>query len=331
MKRSVRILSLCMTAGILLLGTRLAIAAEGGMIKTLEQGIPHSAFFGVTFNEGVGYAVGAGAALYRSDDAGQTWKSIEHKGATMALLAVDSRGSNVIAVGQAGEVMYLNPQGEWSKGDAGTGSRLFSVSVNRAGQAIAVGEFGTVIKSLDGGRTWSNAAPNWQDYAHPDHFGTGEPNVYSAYITEDGVATIAGEFGVIVQSSDMGETWETIRTVVPGEPTIIATYFPRNGEGAAYAVGQSGQILVSQDGGKNWESRQIQTQSNFLGVAAKPGGEVVATGMRIMYRSTDGGNTWTPIEEGDTVTDWYQAIRLEPTRNKLIAVGHSGKIIQVGS
>lgn len=52
--------------------------------------------------------------------------------------------------------------------------------------------------------------------------------------------------------------------------------------------------------------------------------------LRIMMRSANGGVTWESIEEGDTITDWYQTVKTHPATGAFIAVGHSGKVIQIG-
>ncbi len=51
--------------------------------------------------------------------------------------------------------------------------------------------------------------------------------------------------------------------------------------------------------------------------------------MRVMATSKDGGITWTQVVEGDVTTDWYQAVRTEKNSGKVMAVGHSGRIIQI--
>jgi len=304
--------------------------SESKIIKTLAAGIPHSAFFGISFDAGKGVAVGAGGAIFGSADAGKTWMPVQHGLTELALLAVDKRGAHTIAVGQAAIVMIEDSPGHWAKIDMGEiNSRLFSVSVNSKGLAFAVGEFGTVIKSTDGGRTWAPMAPNWASYANANAPGTGEPNIYAVNVSESGEITLAGEFGVILRSVDGGAQWRVLRPVTPQTPTIFALHIPRDGTGVSYAVGQTGELLQSADRGVTWVRTPTNTKANFLGVAAS-GDQVVVTGMRVMYRSQDAGKSWKPVEEGDTTTDWYQAVRAEASSGRIVAVGHAGRIIQVG-
>ncbi|MGQ0698177.1 MAG: hypothetical protein ACT4PZ_08030 [Panacagrimonas sp.] len=300
------------------------------LIKILSVGIPHDAFFGISFDAGKGVAVGAGGSIFSSSDAGQTWVPVKHDLTSLALLSVDKRGTHSVAVGQAGAVLIEEAPGKWVKIDPGVTNRLFSVSVNSNGLAAVVGEFGTALKSLDGGRTWSSMAPDWAVFADAETFGTGEPNMYAAHVSESGEITIAGEYGVMLRSNDQGVTWKVLQQLTPDAPTLFALHIPGDGQGNSYAVGQKGQLLISADGGRTWGRCSTNTQANFLGITASPTGQVVITGMRIMMRSQNAGVTWEAIEEGDILTDWYQAVRTEGSSGRIIAVGHSGKIIQVG-
>lgn len=304
------------------------LAQEGGLIKPVRTGIAHEAFFGLSFEGNSGLAVGIGGAILDSSDGGKTWEKVEHDATQLALLAVDLRGDVAIAVGQSGVTLYRDESGKWVKGESNTTSRLFSVGVTAEGNAIAVGEFGTVIRTTDGGRNWEPANPDFNQFADPEKFGTGEPSLYSLTMTDDGVATLAGEFGVMMRSPDMGGSWRLLRNVDADAATIFAMHFDPSGN--SFAVGQKGLLLVSGDNGESWTRCDTATEANFLGVAKGPSGEVVATGMRVMYRSLNDGTAWDPIVEGDTITDWYQSIRLNSGSGNLIAVGHSGKIIQIG-
>lgn len=304
-------------------------SANKTLLTTLISGIPHSAFFGIDLENGEGVAVGAGGAIAESKDGGKTWKAVPQSPTNLALLSVAKRGPHSIAVGQSGVVAIVQ-DGKWQTVDAGTKARLLSVDVNSSGLAIIGGQFGNVLKSTDGGKTWAPSAPDWSLLALAEHFGTGEPTIYAANVTESGQITIAGEFGVMMRSDDGGVTWRVVRGIDPNAPTIHAFHLVDAGKGNSYAVGQSGELLISADGGETWSKCDIATKLNFLGVAASSTGQVVVTGMRVMYRSENNGMSWVRVDEGDTNTDWYQAARTDEASGRILAVGHSGKIIQIG-
>jgi photosystem II stability/assembly factor-like uncharacterized protein len=304
--------------------------AGGGLLKTLTSGIPHAAFFGLDFDGSNGVAVGAGGAISESKDGGLTWTPVPKSPTELALLSVAKRGGHTVAVGQSG-VVAISDGGSWKLGDSGVPARLLTVDVNSSGLAVAGGQFGTLLKSTDGGLTWASTAPDWTTMEDKEVFGTAEPNIYAVNVSEAGHVTIAGEFGLILRSEDSGASWRVIRTINAKAPTINAMHIAEAGQGNSFAVGQSGELLMSSDGGETWMRCETGTQLNFLGVAASASGQVVLTGMRIMYRSENGGATWSRVEEGDTITDWYQAVRTEQGSGRIIAVGHSGKIIQIGS
>lgn len=302
---------------------------SGAVLKDIRSGIVHSAFFGLSFDAGKGTAVGMGGAILETSDGGKTWTP-SPSGTELALLAVDRAGEHTIIGGQLATMLVANGDGGWDKVDVGDyEGRFLSVSVNSSGLAFAGGEFGTVLKSTDGGRTWSDGAPNWAEYADPNTFGTAEPHAYAVHVTEAGVVTIAGEFGIIVRSEDGGETWTEVRELDPEAATLFSMHVEEAG-GRAYAVGQEGELLRSADGGLTWTRQDTgAVDENFLGIAPGEDGTIVITGMRIMLTSKDNGETWTQVREGDAITDWYQTVRFEETTGRMVAVGHSGKIIEI--
>ncbi|MCC2655331.1 MAG: photosystem stability/assembly factor-like protein [Panacagrimonas sp.] len=324
------LLSVVTASIVLSVGVMSEAMAGKEIITTLISGIPHSAFFGIDLENGEGVAVGAGGAISESKDGGKTWKAVAESPTTMALLSVAKRGAHSIAVGQSGAVAIVQ-DGKWQTVDSGSKARLLSVDVNSSGLAIVGGQFGTVLKSTDGGKTWAPSAPDWSLLALEEHFGTGEPTIYAANVTEAGQITITGEFGVMMRSDDGGATWRVVRAIDPKAPTLHAMHLVEAGKGNSYAVGQSGALLISADGGETWTQCDVATKLNFLGVTASATGQVVVTGMRVMYRSENNGMSWVAVDEGDTITDWYQAVRTDEASGRILAVGHSGKIIQIGS
>lgn len=292
-------------------------------VKVLQTGTAHEAFFGLSFDGKQGLAVGAGGSIAKSVDGGAKWTPVLQKATQLALLAVDQKGKYAVAVGQLGTILVEAAPGRWVGTESGSKSRLLSVDVNSGGLAIAAGEFGAILKSSDGGRSWASVAPDWSSFVP----GGAEPHMYSAQVSEAGEVTVAGEFGLILRSSDGGSSWQVLRSGDAATPSVFALYLGADGVG--FAVGQSGSILASADGGATWTAVSSGTGANLLGVTIAPGGRVVITGMRALLISSDGGKTWNSVVEGDTATAWYQAVRTVEPGGSVLAVGHTGRIIRI--
>lgn len=311
-------------------GPNVVPEAASGILKPVVTSTAHSALFGLTLDQDRGVAVGAKGAIYESQDGGQSWSMAAESPTRSALLSVSTRGGKAIAVGISGLILTSTGKGQWKKVESGTPNRLLTVALNSSGLAVAAGEFGTVIRSTDGGETWAAGGPDWSSFVTPDNLGAGEPMIYAAVVSDEGQVTLAGEFGLIVRSMDGGTTWQVLRAPMNGAPTINGLFMQAAGS-SSYAVGQRGEMLISTDGGNSWGRCTVETKLNFLGVTAAPNGHVVISGMRVMYRSVNGGMTWDLVRDGDATTEWYQAVRTDPSSGRIYAVGHSGRIIQIGS
>lgn len=310
--------------------TALASAPQEGILKTVASSTAHSALFGLAFDGSRGIAVGVKGAIHESADGGKTWKAVDKTPTQTALLAVATQDGRAIAVGLTGTVLVSERANAWERVDSGSTARLISVDLNPAGLVVAGGEFGAVIVSRDGGRSWTPGGPDWSAFVTPENLGAGEPMIYAVSVSDDGQITLAGEFGLIVRSDDSGSTWRVLRSPVKGEPTINGMFIQPAGANS-YAVGQEGELLISADGGETWGRCTTGTKLNFLGVGASANGQVVVSGMRVMYRSVNGGMTWDQVTEGDAATEWYQSVRVEPDSGRIYLVGHSGRIVQVGT
>ncbi|MDI3258732.1 MAG: YCF48-related protein [Sinobacteraceae bacterium] len=286
----------------------------------LRSGTTHEALFAVAFEGQIGVAVGATGAILASTDGGKHWKRAPSAPTPLALLGVALAPGHALIVGQKGTILTMDAQGRWQPQVSGTEERLFGVSVNEAGRAVAVGAFGTLLVSDDGGQRWRSAAPNWAQY-----FPNGEqPHLYAAKVSERGIITVAGEFGLILRSDDGGVTW---RTLHQGDASLFSLDLREDGGG--YAVGQNGTILRTEDGGKTWSELATETRAILLGVWSDVHGRVVVTGMHELLMSADGGRTWQR-PEGDMVTaNWFADVQAAPTTSEILAVGRSAQIVRV--
>lgn len=295
--------------------------ADAAQLDTAVNGTAHEALFAVASHNDSVIAVGAGGAILASVDKGSTWKAVMPAPTPLSLLGIAIAPGSALTVGQQGTVLRLDEQGHWQKVDSGTDARLFSVAVNESGRAIAVGSFGAIIKSDDGGSTWSSVAPDWTGYTQDG----AQPHLYGVAIDAAGTFTVVGEFGLILRSTDDGAHWTQVHK---GDASLFAVDL--HDPAASFAVGQSGVILRTTDGGKSWTDLTSGSEASLLGIRALGGGRVVVTGIREMLLSADGGQSWKPISNPDIATSWYQGVESSSDGGAWI-VGHSGRILRLGS
>lgn len=297
------------------------------------RGIPHQALFSTSFDGEHGIAVGAGGQIMVTDDSGATWRD-EESPTGLALLGVSLKGDTTIAVGQMGTIIVRHGEGEWQVIEPLTPERLMAVAVNQQGIALAVGSFGALLRSTDGGLTWNALSPEWEgmfDDAAGRLGGFFEPSLYDVTITDEGLVHIVGELMLVLRSEDGGETLAAASaggSRIDGvDPSLFAVDMRDDGSG--FAVGQEGLVMRTSDRGETWTTEPPKTTSNLLSVSSSNDGGVVIAGMRDALYSRDDGHTWMRIEGADIAIGWYSGTAW-PTEGKgPFLVGNAGSILQV--
>jgi len=318
---------------IVLFGFGLPAFAGSISASLVTGGTAHDALFDVDMRGEVGFAVGAAGLIYRTEDGGETWLR-ESTDNTLALLSVSFSESATVAVGQYGLIMVRNSNGEWRKVDSGTEERLFSVDINNSGYAIAVGSFGTILRSVDGGRSWESVSPSWQGiFDDPDNRlgGLFDPSIYGVKVSESGRAWVVGELALVMNSEDKGMTWTVKNAGGSSEEGVSSTLsaIDIRKDGYAIAVGQEGFMLKSRDFGNTWATLPSGTHQNLLGVKAKLNGLIVAPGMRDILMSTDDGESWQSVVGLDIQTGWYGSVAIPDSSEGAIVVGNRGNILNI--
>ena len=137
---------------------------------------------------------------------------------------------------------------------------LFSVAA-RGQQVAAVGYFGTVLVSNDGGQSWDAPAT-----------GTDEP-LYAVAFGQGDELWAAGRAGVLLLSRDAGRSW--LRRPTPFERHVFGLY--AGAPETLLAVGDFGLQLSTQDGGAHWTCIP-RAQDVILGRIAPAAGDAVVVG-----------------------------------------------------
>jgi len=292
-------------------------AGETG-IEVLRQGTPHESLFDVVIQGTRGLAIGDLGEVLVSDDGGRTWRRTNSEPGDLAFLGAVLTGEQGLIVGQAGTILRRTSEG-WRSVDSGTDQRLFAVDINRRGLAVAVGGFGALLRSDDGGESWTPVTLDW----HRILDDVIEPHLYDVHVDDRGTVTVVGEFGLVIRSDDGARSWQVVRK---GTSSIFALSMTDDGEGLA--VGQDGLVLQSADGGVTWTRVPVPVKANFLDILATGDGTVFISGIRTMIRSRDHMQSWEALTAGDLATGWYQKLARGPNQ-EVIAVGHLGRIIRL--
>lgn len=205
-----------------------------------------------------GYAAGNFGTLVRSDDGGATWTGLS-TGLTVDLvrLRIIDSDSLVIAGGcavrrsdDAGQTFARLP---WTGSDQSCASGIVSLHFPSNEVGYLVVENGTVLRTSDGGQTWTRKT------AVPDTGATGggaKPTDIFFTGLDTGVATTTT--GRIYRTIDGGSSWTLVNTEGGGTP-LSGLYFADPNMG--YAVGGSGHLFATTDGGATWAS--IYTNTEF--------------------------------------------------------------------
>ena len=154
---------------------------------------------------------------------------------------------------------------------------LLSVTFPTEKEGWVCGRWGTVLHTMDGGKTWT-----------PQNSGT-ENSLCSIYFADSQNGWAVGEEGTILHTTDGGKIWEKQKSPVPFY--LMKVYFVTPLKG--WIVGERTHILSTDDGGKTW-SIQFKDEDFILKSISfydpLHGWAVGEYGF--IYHTEDGGTTW---------------------------------------
>ncbi|MDX1421303.1 MAG: YCF48-related protein, partial [Rubricoccaceae bacterium] len=91
----------------------------------------------------------------------------------------------------------LSAQGSWQLLDTNTTTDLNAVHFVSADVGYAVGDAGTVLKTLDGGLFWTDVSP-------------GGPDLFGVHFFDASTGVVVGDGGAIGRTTDGGATWSRV-------------------------------------------------------------------------------------------------------------------------
>jgi photosystem II stability/assembly factor-like uncharacterized protein len=263
---------------------------------------------GVPGDPTVYYAATASGGVWKSSDAGATWKPIfdDQPIASMGSIAVAASDANVVYVG-SGEANI--------RGNVAAGNGIY--------------------KSTDAGKTWTHV---WKQEGQ-----IGTMVVHPANPDVAFAAVLGKAFGPNVErgvyrTKDGGRTWQQVLkkdadtgasdvAIDPGNPSIVfaGLWQARRKPWEMTSGGPGSGLYISRDGGDTWKaltgSGLPEGTWGKVGVAVAP-----SDGRRVyalieaekggIYRSDDGGESWTLANPSRLVRQrawYYSTLTVSPT------------------
>ena len=302
-----------------------------------------------------------GGGVWKTEDAGQTWRNISDgyfKTGSVGAVAVAESDPNVVYVGMGEHaprgVMTSYGDGVYRSNDAGKTWKHLGLDLTRhianvvihptnpelvyvAAQGALNGpskERG-IYKSDDGGKTWKNVLYVDENSGCSDlNMDPNNPRILYAAMWDHRrlpwAVQSGGKGSGLYKSIDGGETWFKIQNGLPKELGKMGISVSKANSDKVYALVESdtekeqGGLFVSEDAGENWnrvskDHRLISRAWYYIEVFADPVEEntvyvLGAAGLK----SADGGKTWTNLS--GTHGDYHQLwINKSDNQNMLIA------------
>ena len=269
---------------------------------------PHVVYVGMGEHAVRGVMTHHGDGVYKSTDAGKTWKKMG--------LDLTQHIARIVIHPKDPNTLFVAAQGA-----------LYSKSKERG-----------IFKSSDGGITWKNVLfVNENTGCNELSMDMNNPRILYASMWEHGRLpwkVISGGAGSgLYKSVDNGETWEKMTEGLPKEMGKMAISVCRSNSEKVYALIESdsekdaGGLYVSNNAGKSWshvtnDHRLIQRAWYYIELFTDPLNENTIYVMSApALRSKDGGNTWERLytPHGDHHDVW-----INPKDSKNIVIADDG-------
>lgn len=246
------------------------------------------------------WAAGHEGVILHSSDAGKTWTKqydgnrygSEGKTYYEGLVAADPNNT---------DLPYYVEEMDFAISQ-GADKPFFKVYFLDDQRGYAVGAYGMVVNTLDGGQTWTHrletvendsfyhvfdfaplpgekkfflageaglflvadvSGPYEERHARKVHSVPWEGSFFTSVDTPKGAIVVGGLRGRMFRTEDAGDTW----TVVEKQPTSSIVGSTRMGDGSLIAVGIAGEVLRSTDDGYSFEKLAVTSGDRIYAVA----------------------------------------------------------------
>jgi photosystem II stability/assembly factor-like uncharacterized protein len=245
--------------------------------------------------------------------------------ATKSLLqSVTRTGNRLIAVGQRGHIVISADNGAtWKQSQVPVSSDLTSVFFIDDKEGWVVGHDGVILHTGDGGERWdvqlngltaNNLLQTAMERKVAQEPASEEAKKLLAeakryveqgadkpfldiWFSDDKNGFAVGAYNLIFRTADGGKTWEPWfdRTE---NPKFFNLYAIRPAAGELYIAGEGGVVLKLDPAAQRFRALAVPYKGSFFGIADAKSAALVFGLRGNVFRSDDGGKTWTKVDAG---------------------------------
>ena len=238
-----------------------------------------------------------------------------------AMVAVARAGARLVAAGVRGLVLLSDDHGaNWRVARTPVRAGLTAVRFANERQGWAVGHLGVVLRTEDGGETWSRQldglvaarlllasaeadlrsgasdARQRRQRAAQQAVDDGADKPWLDLCVDDAnSAMVVGAYGLAFITADAGRSWQPFDTRVDN-PKGAHLYRVLRAEAATYIIGEQGLLLRSPATGAQFTALATPYTGSWFGAVTFGPARLLVHGLRgRMYRSEDGGEHWQAV------------------------------------
>jgi photosystem II stability/assembly factor-like uncharacterized protein/ribosomal protein L24E len=273
-----------------------------------------------------GVSVGQGGTILVTGDGGVTWNPPPTSLTTADLRVIvglpncGDNGAGCYWAGTAdGKVLVSKTSGnEWCLQETGVTARITGLAVTpNAGEVVAVGSAGTIIRSANAKECGSSAAYGVQPSGV-------SKNLAAVTMAPDNSTVAVGAGGTVLRQAGSGP-WEVVNS---GTVSNLDGVTVARGLGTNYtlwAVGEAGTILTNPNG-SGWSARPSGVRFDLHDVSFPNG---LQTGFAVgdlgtIVGTADGGASWK-VQTSSTCNNLFGISMIDPDRGWV--VGGSGTVV----
>jgi photosystem II stability/assembly factor-like uncharacterized protein len=307
-----------MKTNLLILLTAILIVPSIGAQTWQRVNFPvHETITGICFvNANRGYVVTSGAAIGITTDGGKTWSAYRMKYDIPLEDVYFLNKDTGFVCGRKGLVSRTLDGGTTWEDRSIEDTTAYLLSIRPVNDSIvltlgivretAERLVGVAYRSTDGGKKYTKLPGMGLGYGEL-FYRPGSPICFQSW-------------GLLHYSTDLGATWQSLKTV-EGRPGRATAFYGKTG----IICGNNGMAAFTHDGGKTWTKIAADEEVHFTSVVLVNDQVGYMAGTKgTITKTVDGGKTW----KQETIPTSVDIFEMYLVGNTLYAAGRDGQIIR---